>query len=232
MEVLNEKGITMLKGKFKLAAVPLAVSLVVGCATTNPYTNEKETSNLASGATIGAITGVVIGLLAGGDSKERKKNALLGLAVGGAAGGGVGYYMDVQEAKLRQRLRGTGVSVSRMGNDLVLNMPGNVTFSSNGFNINSGFYPVLESVFLVFQEYESTIIRITGFTDSSGSSQYNQTLSEKRANSVADYFRSKGVSSQRFLVAGAGETQPVASNDTAGGRSQNRRVELLLSPIS
>lgn len=220
--------------KYQITKVALAslIAGTVGCTTVNPYTNEQQTSKVAIGAGAGAVGGAVIGALSGSDSKERKKRALIGAGVGALAGGGVGYYMDVQEAKLRQRLQGTGVSVTRVGNEIVLNMPGNVTFATDSANISSNFYPVLESVFLVFQEYESTLIEVTGHTDNTGSAQYNQTLSERRANSVADYFRSRGVNGQRFLVFGAGETRPVASNSTASGRAQNRRVEIRLSPVT
>ncbi len=204
----------------------------VGCTTVNPYTQEQQTSKVAIGAGAGAVGGAIIGALAGGDSKERRKRALIGAGVGALAGGGVGYYMDVQEAKLRQRLQGTGVSVTRVGNDLVLNMPGNVTFATDSANISSSFYQVLESVLLVFQEYESTLIQVTGHADNTGSIQHNQLLSERRANSVAEYFRSRGVNGQRFMVHGAGESQPVASNTTANGRAQNRRVEMRLSPLT
>ncbi|RLA19457.1 MAG: hypothetical protein DRQ61_05345 [Gammaproteobacteria bacterium] len=203
------------------------VAGAMGCTTVNPYTNEQETSNTAIGAGVGALGGALIGAMAGD-----RKTALLGAGIGALAGGGAGYYMDAQETKLRQRLQGTGVSVTRVGNDLILNMPGNVTFASDSANISSGFYQVLESVLLIFQEYESTVIDVTGHTDSTGAAEYNQTLSERRANSVAEYFRSRGVNGQRFLVRGAGETQPIASNSTTNGRMQNRRVEIRLSPLT
>ncbi len=217
----------MKKISFKHIALVGLVAGSVGCTTVNPYTNEQQTSNAAIGAGIGAVGGALIGAMTGD-----RHDALKGAGIGAIAGGGAGYYMDVQEAKLRQRLQGTGVSVTRVGNDLILNMPGNVTFSTDSANINSGFYTVLESVLLIFQEYESTMINVIGHTDSVGAAQYNQVLSERRATSVADYFRSRGVNGQRFMVRGAGETQPIASNSTANGRMQNRRVEIRLTPLT
>jgi outer membrane protein OmpA-like peptidoglycan-associated protein len=140
--------------------------------------------------------------------------------------------MDVQEAKLRQRLRGTGVSVSRVGNNLVLNMPGNVTFRTDSSSINAGFYQVLDSVAIILKEYADTTVTVVGHTDSVGDATYNQGLSEQRAQSVAGYLSSQGVAGQRFSVMGYGEQSPVASNATRQGRAQNRRVEITLTPMS
>ena len=205
---------------------------LTACTTLDPYTREEKTSNATWGAGIGAVAGAAVGALTGDDSKERRKRALIGAGVGALAGGGVGYYMDVQEAKLRQRLEGTGVSVTRVGDEIILNMPGNITFATNSANINASFYDVLESVVLVVQEFEKTLIIVDGHTDSTGSDAYNQELSERRANSVAGYLRSPGVDSRRIIASGFGESQPIASNSTRQGRSQNRRVEITLSPLT
>ncbi len=203
---------------------------VSACSTVNPYTDEKQTSKLAIGAGIGAASGAVIGLLTA-DSKNRQRNALIGAGLGAAAGGGVGYYMDVQEAKLRQRLRNSGVSVTRAGDQIVLNMPGNVTFASGSPNINADFYGVLNAVALVLKEYDKTTVDVVGHTDSVGSESYNQQLSENRARSVAEYLSSQGILPARLLLAGMGEAQPIASNDTPEGRTQNRRVTIQISPV-
>lgn len=200
---------------------------LAGCTTVNPYTQEQQTSKAAIGAGVGAVTGALIGAM-----KGDRKTALKGAALGAAAGGGIGYYMDVQEAKLRQRLSGTGVSVTRVGNDLVLNMPGNVTFKTDSSNINAGFYQVLDSVAIILKEYSDTTVTVVGHTDSVGDATYNQGLSEQRAQSVAGYLRSQGVAGQRFNVMGYGEQSPVASNSTKEGRSQNRRVEITLTPLN
>jgi outer membrane protein OmpA-like peptidoglycan-associated protein len=209
------------------AAVGLA-----GCQTTNPYTGEQQTSKAAKGAGIGAAAGAVVGLITGDDSKERKERALIGAGVGALAGGSVGYYMDVQEAKLRQQLQGTGVSVTRIGDNITLNMPGNITFKTDSADLNSSFFSVLDSVSLVLKEYEKTIVEVAGHTDSTGTDQYNQALSERRAQTVATYLAGKGVMQQRMIPVGAGEGRPVATNDTADGRQLNRRVELTLTPIT
>ena len=189
-------------------------------------------SKVAIGAGAGAAAGAVVGLITGDDSRERRKHALIGAGVGALAGGSVGYYMDVQEAKLREKLAGTGVSVTRDGNNIILNMPGNVTFAVNSSNINGDFYPVLNSVTLVLDEYDKTLVEIMGHTDSSGSNGYNQTLSEKRADSVAKYFQSRDIQSLRLATYGHGEEYPVANNEDEVGRSLNRRVEIALVPLT
>jgi outer membrane protein OmpA-like peptidoglycan-associated protein len=216
---------------FTLAGVAAAV-LLAGCQTVNPYTQEKQTSKAAKGAGIGAIAGAVAGMLTGDDSKERKKRALIGAGIGALAGGGVGYYMDVQEAKLRQQLEGTGVSVTRQGENITLNMPGNVTFKTDSSDLNANFFPVLDSVSLVLKEYEKTIVEVAGHTDSTGADLYNQALSEHRAAAVAQYLTSKGVMNQRIITVGGGEGHPIATNGTPEGRQANRRVELTLAPLT
>jgi len=219
-----EKGIMVL-----LVAV---MAMLPACTTLDPYTQEEKTSNATKGAMIGAAAGVAVGLLTGDDSAERKKRALIGAGVGALAGGGIGVYMDNQELKLRKELEGTGVSVTRSGDNITLNMPGNVTFAFDSVDISAQFYPVLDSVSKVFQEYDKTFIEVAGHTDSIGSISYNQDLSERRANSVAAYLRSRQVNSQRLIIIGAGEEHPIASNSTKEGQAQNRRVELTIVPVT
>jgi outer membrane protein OmpA-like peptidoglycan-associated protein len=154
------------------------------------------------------------------------------VGIGALAGGGVGYYMDRQEDKLRAQLQNTGVSVTRNGDNIILNMPGNVTFATDSSNISADFYPVLNSVALVINEFEKTYIDINGHTDSTGAESYNQTLSEARASSVARYLESQKVVPQRIITRGMGESQPIADNDTPEGRALNRRVEIVLTPIT
>src|SRR5512145_3555331 len=162
--------IRLVKGSFvKAAAVAATVLSFTACTTVNPYTREQQTSKVVKGAGIGAAAGAVIGLLTKGDKLE---NALIGAGVGALAGGGVGYYMDVQEAKLRQRLEGTGVSVTRMGDNITLNMPSNITFALNSADLNGNFFSALDGVSLVLKEYDKTVIEVAGHTDSSGSDQY------------------------------------------------------------
>ena len=213
----------------KVAVVAAAVIAVAGCETVNPYTQETQTSKAAKGAGIGAAAGAVVGLLTKGDKLQ---NALIGAGVGALAGGGVGYYMDVQEKKLRDRMAGTGVTVTRMGDNITLNMPSNITFALNSADLNQQFFNALDGVSMVLKEYDKTVIEVAGHTDSSGSDQYNQALSERRAQAVAGYLGSHGVKTQRLITIGAGEAHPVASNDTEQGRSQNRRVELTIVPVT
>lgn len=212
-----------------LLAIAVAIS---GCTTLDPYTREEQTSRSTTGAAIGALAGAVVGAATGDDAKDRKKRALIGAGVGALAGGGVGYYMDVQEAELRKKLEGTGVSVTRDGDNIILNMPSNITFALNSSSIDTSFKEVLGSVALVLEEYEKTLVVIEGHTDSSGSDSYNQQLSERRAVAVGQVLDDKGVSVQRMVIIGYGEERPVASNATDQGRSENRRVELTLEPLT
>lgn len=209
------------------ALVCLSLTACETLQTEDPYTGEKQVSKTVVGAGIGAVGGAVVGGIAGG-----RKGALIGAGVGAIAGAGVGYYMDQQEAKLREKLRGTGVSVTREGDNIILNMPGNVTFKTNSSDISADFYPVLESVSVVLNEYEKTYVDVVGHTDSTGSVEYNQRLSERRAESVARYLESQKVIPERIKTIGAGEMDPVATNDTPEGRALNRRVEITLAPVT
>jgi len=211
-----------------ILAVSLVLLLGLSACTTNPYTGEEEASKAGMGAGIGAVAGGLIGAIAG----DNRESILIGMGIGALAGGGVGYYMDKQEDKLRAQLQSTGVSVTRNGDNIILNMPGNITFATNSSNISADFYRVLDSVALVINEFEKTYVDVFGYTDSTGSEAYNQTLSEARASSVASYLMSQKVISQRVVTRGMGESQPIATNDTPEGRSQNRRVEIILIPIT
>lgn len=222
----------MLKLNRSAAVVLLSSFALSACTTVNPYTNQSQTSKAAIGVGVGALAGAVIGLISGDDSRERRKRALIGAGLGGLAGGSVGYYMDVQEAKLRQTLAGTGVSVTRQGDNIVLNMPSNITFGVGSASVSGDFFNVLNSVDLVVKEYDKTLIEIMGHTDSSGSREFNQGLSERRAASVSQYFLSRGVKPLRLATYGHGEDYPIASNESDQGRSQNRRVEIVLVPIA
>lgn len=221
------------QGKRVFAALAL-VAFASGC-TTDPYTGESQLSKTAAGAMIGtaagAAGGAAIGAIAGG-GRGAAKGALIGAGVGVLSGAAVGGYMDYQEAKLRKDLAGTGVSVTRVGDEIVLNMPGNVTFDTDRAEIRPDFYPVLNSVLLVLKEYDKTIIEVSGFTDSTGADAHNQELSQRRADAVGGYVKGQGVNPTRVLTQGFGEQRPIASNDTPAGRQENRRVELRLVPLT
>jgi outer membrane protein OmpA-like peptidoglycan-associated protein len=208
----------------KLCAAVVGVVLgASACSTLDPYTREEETSHAQRQAVIGASVGAAV---------ERKKRALIGAGLGALAGAGVGNYMDRQEAALRKELEQTGVSVTRSGDNITLNMPGNITFKTDSADLNASFYDVLNSVGKVVNEFEQTVIEVAGHTDSTGSDQYNQALSQRRADAVAAYIKTRSVRADRIITVGAGEKHPVASNDTPDGRQLNRRVELTLVPLA
>ncbi len=210
-------------------ALVAASAFVLAACTTDPYTGERQASNAGIGAGIGAAVGALGGaLIGGGDTRTR---VLLGAGVGALAGGGIGYYMDQQEAKLRQRLQSSGVSVTRVGDNIILNMPSNITFAVDQSDIKPNFYEALNSVAIVLDEYDKTLVDVMGHTDSTGSAQYNIDLSLRRASSVGQYLVSQGVDGRRLLVKGFGEERPVADNSTEAGRSANRRVEIQISPL-
>jgi outer membrane protein OmpA-like peptidoglycan-associated protein len=214
----------------RLAVLCLVASAVTmaGCETLNPYTDEPETSRTTKGAAIGAAAGAVAGVVVGGS----RKSTLIGAGIGALVGGAIGNYMDREAEALRQRLRGTGVSVTRHGDQIILNMPGNVTFATNSSDISSNFYAVLDSVAIVLNEFEQTYVDVVGHTDSTGPADFNQALSVRRAQSVADYLMSREVIPERLVVTGRGPSPPIATNDTPEGRALNRRVEIVLTPLT
>ncbi len=213
----------------KLAAVTTMAVVLSACQTLDPYTGEQRTSNATKGAAIGAVAGALAGATFIGGNR---KAAIISAGVGALSGGLIGNYMDEQNTKLRQRLQGTGVSVTKVGDQIILNMPGNVTFASNSSDISSSFYAVLDSVALVLNEFDKTYVDVVGHTDSTGSDELNRELSNRRANSVANYLRSQNVLSQRLAARGMGPSSPIASNATPEGRALNRRVEIVLVPIT
>ncbi|MGO4549964.1 OmpA family protein [Lysobacter sp. 2RAF19] len=220
--------ISMIAG-FVAAGLALTAS---GCASYTGQTNAPDDPNRTQrGALIGAAIGVAAGLLTGDDAVERRQHALVGAGVGALAGGAVGAYQDKQEAALRRDMAGTGVDVVRQGDNITLNMPSGITFDFNSATLKPEFGGVLDKVSQTLTQYNKTVVEIAGHTDSVGTDQYNQALSERRANSVAGYLGSHGVLQQRMIVVGAGETRPIASNDTESGRAQNRRVEITLVPV-
>jgi len=205
-----------------------AAVFLAGC-TTDPYTGQQKLSNTAGGAALGALAGAGVGMLAGGDDR---RNALIGAGIGALAGGAIGTYMDQQEAELRGYLQGTGVSVTRNGDQIILNMPSNITFATDQDQVVPAFHQTLNAVALVLNKYNRTLVDINGHTDSTGSMNHNMALSQRRATSVGNYLVNQGVDGRRLAINGFGPSQPVASNATPDGRAQNRRVEIYLSPIT
>lgn len=208
----------------KLVSVCALTALLSGCATVNPYTGESQTAKSTWGTAIGATAGALIG------STQSSEGALIGALAGGAVGGGVGYYLDVQAAELRAELVSTGVQVVEEPDSIRLIMPGNITFKTDSADINSSFYPVLNSVAKVLKKYSNSTVLVSGHTDSTGSAEYNLNLSRERAASVASYLQGQGIKASRFEVMGLGSSNPIASNATAAGRTQNRRVEIKIIP--
>jgi outer membrane protein OmpA-like peptidoglycan-associated protein len=213
-----------------IALVMAVAALPLSACTTNPETGKKSISKTAIGGLGGALGGYLLGDLIGGRRDRTEK--ILGAGIGAVAGAGAGYYMDQQEKKLRKQTAGTGVGVTREGNELVLDMPSEITFAVNSANLDPNFRTTLDKVASTLTEYEKTYVDVMGHTDSTGSDTYNQTLSEQRASSVAGYLSSKGVQSARLATKGYGESQPRASNTTEEGRASNRRVEIRLVPVT
>lgn len=205
-------------------ALAITACAALAACTTNPYTGEQQASKTA---TYGLGAAAVCGLVGAMDSSKKARNAALGCGIVGA---GVGAYMDVQEAKLREQLQGTGVQVVREGDNIRLIMPGNITFNTDSYELRASFYPVLNSVGLVLAKYADTTLRITGHTDNTGTRQYNLSLSEHRADAVADYLVTRDVARSRMFVQGLAYDSPIADNGSAEGRAQNRRVELYILP--
>ena len=215
-----------------ILALALAAGLAAGCQTTDPYSGESKTSRATYGALIGAGAGAAIGMISGRDAKQRRERVLIGAGVGALSGGAIGAYQDRQENELRAQMRDSGVTVTRKGDDIVLNMPGNITFRTASADLNGQFYKVLDGVALVAKKYDKTIIEVAGHTDNVGGNEYNRGLSQRRADAVARYLESRGVAQARLMTAAGGEEHPIASNATEQGRAANRRVEVTIAPLT
>lgn len=217
--------------KSQMLTIGLVVAMLpLSACVTDPETGNRTISKAAIGGIGGALGGYLLGDLIGGRHDRTEK--IVGAGIGALAGVGVGYYMDEQERKLRQQTAGMGINVIRDGDNLVLDMPSEVTFGIDSANIDTGFRNTLDQVASTLVQYEKTYVDVLGHTDATGSDAYNQSLSERRASSVADYLSSRGVQSARLAARGYGESQPKASNLDAAGRSANRRVEIRLVPVT
>lgn len=205
-------------------------ALLTAACTTDPYTGQQTINRTAVGILGGAVGGYLLGDLVGGNHDRNAK--VIGAGIGALAGGAVGNYMDRQEAELRRQTAGTGVDVIRAGDDLILRMPSGITFPVDSYSIQPGAQLTLTEVARTLVSYDQTYIDVLGHTDSTGSDAYNDALSQRRAQSVADYLSTRGVARARMGIRGFGETQPIASNDDEAGRSQNRRVEIKVVPVT
>ncbi|MGF1716800.1 OmpA family protein [Photobacterium chitinilyticum] len=233
MDEMMDFNFSLASGKWVRHVIFATATAVVasGCTTVNPYSGDEQTAKATSGALIGAVAGAAIGV-ASSSKSDRGKGALIGAASGAALGGGIGYYMDVQEAELRQQLQSTGISVTRDGDNIVLNMPNEITFGVDQTDLSSRAKQALYNVALVAKEYDKTLLNVYGFTDSTGKESYNLRLSQVRASEVSNYLIREGVVANRVVTKGMGESHPVASNSTKQGRAENRRVEIVLTPTS
>lgn len=211
----------------------LALSGALGLAAcTDPSQIGANSSNPKAqrGALIGAGAGAVLGALSKGDG-NRGDGALVGAVVGGAIGAGIGYNLDQQEAELRRDLDGD-VNITNTGDRLILSLPQDIVFETNSFSVRSDLQNDLYAVAASLNKYPQSTVQVVGHTDSDGDAAYNQQLSERRANAVANVLLNAGVPNGRLQTFGRGENQPIASNLNAAGKSQNRRVEIVILPTS
>jgi outer membrane protein OmpA-like peptidoglycan-associated protein len=210
------------------SAAALSLVAVSGCVT-DPNTGEQKISRTAIGAGAGALGGLLLGGLIGGGTGR-----ILGAGIGGLAGGAIGYTMDRQIKELRESTAGSGVDISPTDNGqaILVNLPEGVTFDVGSAALQPAFRATLDQIAQSMNQYPDSLIDVYGHTDSTGSEQFNQTLSESRARTVANYLSMQGVSGARVRSQGFGETMPVADNNTEEGRRRNRRVEIKIVPIS
>lgn len=222
-----------MRAKLLITGVSIAALLgAAACTTTDPYSSTPRRNNTGTGVIAGALGGALLGYLTNtSDSEQGRKNALIGAGIGALGGGAVGAYMDRQQRELEAQLSGSGVGVARQGDNLVLRMPSDVTFASNQSSINPAFNATLDDVAAVLNRYDQSVVDIIGHADSDGAEDYNLDLSRRRASSVAQYLVSRNVLPDRLYVDGKGESAPIASNETAAGKAQNRRVEILIRPF-
>jgi outer membrane protein OmpA-like peptidoglycan-associated protein len=207
-----------------------AVSLVsLSACVTDPNTGERKVSRTAIGGGVGTLGGLLLGGLIGGGTGR-----IIGAGIGGIAGAAVGYTMDKQIKQLREQTAGSGVDVSAVDNGqaILVNLPDGVTFDVASYSLKPEFRATLDKVADSLKQYPNSLIDVYGHTDSTGSDAYNQTLSENRARTVANYLSMQGVSPARIRSQGFGKTMPVADNATDDGRRRNRRVEIKIVPVT
>ena len=212
--------------KYLLTVIAASVALAA-CA-------DRPLTYTESGALIGAASGAVVGAMA--YKKDRTKGAIVGAVGGGLAGGAVGAYMDSQKRDLEKNLapeiKAGQARVEKLPNDVVrVTMTNQTAFETDSATIKPGFQSTMDKLADVVVRYGKTTLVVVGHTDNVGTAGYNQRLSERRANSVAQYLESRRVNAMRLAIAGKGESEPVASNSTESGRQANRRVEIYLEPV-
>jgi outer membrane protein OmpA-like peptidoglycan-associated protein len=197
-------------------ALFVSLSLMIGCGV----------SNALKGGVIGAGAGGAAGGVIGHEVGHTAAGAIIGAAVGGTAGVLIGRHMDKQAEEMRQKLE--NAEVERVAEGIKITFDSGILFSINSSELQPEARRTIESMAQVLNDYPDSNILIEGDTDNTGTSEYNQALSERRAQAVADYHTRLGVAGSRISTIGLGESNPVASNDTVGGRQQNRRVEVAI----
>ncbi len=217
--------------RFALTAGMAALLTTTAACVTDPNTGERRVSKAAIGAVLGSGAGYVLGEVLGG--RRDRTERIIGTGVGAIAGGAVGAYMDRQEQELRRQTAGTGVVVEREGDELLLTMPSGITFAHDRSDIQPQFQSTLDQVAQTLQAYPSTLIDVYGHTDSTGADAYNQSLSLRRAQSVAGYLTARGVQPVRIATQGFGETRLLFNPERSeADRQANRRVEIRIVPAT
>lgn len=219
----------MKKSRILISSLAAASLLTVSACVTDPNTGDRKASRTAIGAGGGALAGLLLGGLIGGGTGR-----IIGAGIGGIAGGAIGATMDRQIKELRESTSGSGIDVSTTDNGqaILLNLPDGVTFNVGSAVLLPEFRSHLDTVAQSLHQYPDSLVDVYGYTDSTGSAAFNQTLSEERARTVVNYLTTRGVSANRLRSQGFGATMPIATNDTAEGRQRNRRVEIKIVPIS
>lgn len=219
----------MPKSRLLVSSVSIVALLTVSGCVTDPNTGERKVSRTAIGAGVGTLGGLLLGGLIGGGTGR-----IIGAGIGGLAGGAIGYTMDKQIKELREQTAGSGVDITPTDNGqaILVNLPEGVTFDVDSAALKPEFRGTLDQISKSLNQYPNSLVDVYGHTDSTGSDQHNQVLSENRARTVANYMAMQGVSGARIRSQGYGETLPIADNATEEGRRRNRRVEIKIVPIS
>ena len=220
---------TRSKSRILLASLAASSLMLTSACVTDPNTGQQKISRTALGTGGGAVIGLLLGGLIGGGTGR-----IIGAGIGGIAGGAVGYTMDKQIKQLKEKTEGTGVDVTTTDNGkaILVNLPDGVTFDVAAYDLKPQFRTTLDQIAASMTQYPNSLIDVYGHTDSTGSDSYNQTLSENRARTVANYLEMHGVAGARIRSQGYGKTLPIADNTTPEGRAKNRRVEIKIVPIS
>ncbi|MDB9749191.1 OmpA family protein [Planktomarina temperata] len=206
-----------------------ALLILSGCVTPESAANSKPGDNTTAGTIMGGLIGAIAGMEMSSKG-DRKKGAIVGAIVGAAAGNAIGQTLDEQAADLRRDLNNNQVNVTNTGSELIVTMPQDILFALDSAAVRSDLRRDLGVVAGNLQAYPNSTISIEGHTDNTGTANYNKILSQRRANAVADILVNNGVPPARLYAVGRGENEPVASNLSATGRAQNRRVEIVIRP--